>query len=280
MAHTDTPDSTPPPAESALVFENPCDRPGCPHIFKYAGTKPFQRLAALVAQHAPHCIGRNFGATHRCDTSWQPKAATLYRFYQLEDDPAMYHNFGQCRVIGVIEDCPKCGALHPDDDECQANADATMYESDDEIPLRSVSAAKRCKKKATFKSSRTPASGDNEKNAAMDSPLLMPACKKKGARTEAQRHAVLNADPWTTSVAPHHGVCRGCKHIIKLDGRSRYYPGLWEKHRLRCEWVKKGRAQEESSVRESISKTDFPVNEAAESTLLAPRKSYYREQTV
>ncbi|KAJ7838973.1 hypothetical protein B0H13DRAFT_2367086 [Mycena leptocephala] len=67
--------------------------------------------------------------------------------------------------------------------------------------------------------------------------------KKNGARTVAQRRTVLEADPWTTTVAPHHVVCRGCKRTIRLDGRSLYYPGLWEKHRERCEKVKEGRAE-------------------------------------
>jgi hypothetical protein len=61
MAQSDSPDSSTPPIKTGPVFENPCGRPGCAHIFKYAGTKPFKHLAALVAQHAPYCVGRNFG---------------------------------------------------------------------------------------------------------------------------------------------------------------------------------------------------------------------------
>jgi hypothetical protein len=40
------------------AFENQCGRLGCAHIFKYAGTNPFEDLATLVAKHAPYCGGR------------------------------------------------------------------------------------------------------------------------------------------------------------------------------------------------------------------------------
>lgn len=63
---------------------------------------------------------------------------------------------------------------------------------------------------------------------------------KKTARKEAERRAVLENDVWTGLVDPNRVVCRGCGNTIKLDARSRYYPGLWEKHRGRCEGVKRG----------------------------------------
>ncbi|KAF8172935.1 hypothetical protein K438DRAFT_2055135 [Mycena galopus ATCC 62051] len=84
---------------------------------------------------------------------------------------------------------------------------------------------------------------------AITPPAAMPH-KKKGARTEAQRRAVLVSDFWTAAVAPHQVRCRGCKNIIKLDARSRYYPGLWEKHRERCEGVQKGRTESEAGSSE------------------------------
>ncbi|KAJ7828657.1 hypothetical protein B0H14DRAFT_3873256 [Mycena olivaceomarginata] len=56
MAHTAAQDSNNPTA--GPFFENTCGRRGRAHIFKYAGTDPFQSLAVLVAQHAPYCIGR------------------------------------------------------------------------------------------------------------------------------------------------------------------------------------------------------------------------------
>jgi hypothetical protein len=149
----------------------------------------------------------------------------------------------QCRVIDVIEECAKCGALHPDDEEwvCEPYSDVSMDESDDEIPLRGVSATFGRKKRAKSHASSAASFNKTSKNGAVDLTFVPPR-KKKGARTEAQRRAILNADRWTTTVAPHHVGCRGCKKTIKLDARSRYYPGLWEKHRERCEGVNTGRA--------------------------------------
>lgn len=68
-----------------------------------------------------------------------------------------------------------------------------------------------------------------------------PSKRKKTARTEAERKAVLDDDPWTLSVGFTDIVCRGCNRSIKLDGRCRYYPGLWNKHRERCAGVQQGR---------------------------------------
>ncbi|KAJ7920337.1 hypothetical protein B0H13DRAFT_1867676 [Mycena leptocephala] len=51
---------------------------------------------------------------------------------------------------------------------------------------------------------------------------------KKTARSEAERRLALETDEWTLRVTPHEVVCRGCRRTIKLDRRSRYYPGLWE----------------------------------------------------
>ncbi|KAJ7197777.1 hypothetical protein GGX14DRAFT_667562 [Mycena pura] len=65
---------------------------------------------------------------------------------------------------------------------------------------------------------------------------------KKTARKEAERKALLEADPWALAVSATCVVCGGCRQIIKLDARSRYYPGLWEKHRDRCDGVRTRRA--------------------------------------
>jgi hypothetical protein len=130
----------------------------------------------------------------------------------------------------------KCGTHHPEDNVCDTDSDVPMYEFEDENPL-----VLGRKKKASRKSRAK--GGNASLMIVIDSPSLLPACKKKGARTQAQRRAILNADPWTLSVAPHHVVCRGCKKTIKLDARSLYYPGLWEKHRDRCEGVTNIRVQ-------------------------------------
>ncbi|KAJ7197795.1 hypothetical protein GGX14DRAFT_667615 [Mycena pura] len=65
---------------------------------------------------------------------------------------------------------------------------------------------------------------------------------KKTARKEAERKALLEADPWALAVSATKVECGGCRQTIKLDARSRYYPGLWEKHRDRCDGVRMKRA--------------------------------------
>jgi len=120
------------------------------------------------------------------------------------------------------------------------------------------------------------------------------ASGKKTARTEAERRLALESDEWTLRVTPHEVVCRGCRRTIKLDRRSRYYPGLWEKHRDRCEHVSKMGEEMEAEERltqmqpltlydptpfmggaSSIPGAPF-ARGGPDPTLLAPRKSYYR----
>ncbi|KAF8172940.1 hypothetical protein K438DRAFT_2023581 [Mycena galopus ATCC 62051] len=103
---------------------------------------------------------------------------------------------------------------------------------------------------------------------------------KKTARTEAERRRTLETDEWTLRVTPHEVVCRGCRRTIKLDRRSRYYPGLWEKHRDRCESVNKMRqAMEAESPIQSVAMAEPPIpsiGRVMDTTALPPRKSYYR----
>ncbi|KAG2071842.1 hypothetical protein BDR04DRAFT_1097872 [Suillus decipiens] len=53
-------------------------------------------------------------------------------------------------------------------------------------------------------------------------------------RKEGQRRQKLENDEYTEDVQPTSVRCRGCQKAIKLDKRSRYYPGLWVKHRGKC----------------------------------------------
>ncbi|KAJ6556250.1 hypothetical protein B0H19DRAFT_1071366 [Mycena capillaripes] len=220
-----------------MAFENPCGRRGCGHIFKYSGSNPFQDLAALVAEHAPYCVGRESGATHRCDTGWQPNAVVLDRFYQVDDDPNMYYNFGQCPSMELDEDRPKSLAGYSDSDSGDSEPESDI-DSEDEVPLASISALTKRKTSKSCARRTSCVVKASAKGTTTALPKLLVVRKKKGARTEAQRRALLEADPWTVAVAPHHVICRGCTHTIRLDKRSRYYPGLWEKHRERCEGVK------------------------------------------
>ncbi|KAG1883441.1 hypothetical protein F4604DRAFT_291844 [Suillus subluteus] len=53
-------------------------------------------------------------------------------------------------------------------------------------------------------------------------------------RKEDQRKQELEDDEYTEDVQPTSVRCRGCQKAISLDKRSRYYPGLWAKHRSKC----------------------------------------------
>ncbi|KAK6975097.1 hypothetical protein R3P38DRAFT_3377867 [Favolaschia claudopus] len=70
----------------------------------------------------------------------------------------------------------------------------------------------------------------------VDVPIVKSATyrKKKGARTLEQRVALLKADFWAQRFGKHFVQCRKCQKEIRLDKRSEYYPGLWQKHRGRC----------------------------------------------
>ncbi|KAG1725382.1 hypothetical protein EDB19DRAFT_1756269 [Suillus lakei] len=52
--------------------------------------------------------------------------------------------------------------------------------------------------------------------------------------TEGERREGLERDRYTENVRPTSVRCRGCGKDICLDKRSRYYPGLWLKHRGKC----------------------------------------------
>lgn len=58
--------------------------------------------------------------------------------------------------------------------------------------------------------------------------------KSKRNKKEGERKAYLENDEYTANVRPRSVKCRGCGKVIRLDKRSRYYPGLWDKHRGKC----------------------------------------------
>ncbi|KAJ7105970.1 hypothetical protein C8R44DRAFT_329106 [Mycena epipterygia] len=89
---------------------------------------------------------------------------------------------------------------------------------------------------------------------------------------------MLERDEWTATVTPHDVVCRGCRRTIKLDRRSRYYPGLWEKHRDRCEHVGRMHAERARAENTAATSPSTPsVGGRSYSPTIAPRKPYYRE---
>ncbi|KAF7309073.1 hypothetical protein MKEN_01109000 [Mycena kentingensis (nom. inval.)] len=57
---------------------------------------------------------------------------------------------------------------------------------------------------------------------------------KKTAYSETQRRMYMEEDRYCEDVGETSVVCRGCMKRVALDGRFRFYPGLWHKHRARC----------------------------------------------
>jgi hypothetical protein len=62
---------------------------------------------------------------------------------------------------------------------------------------------------------------------------------RKQRKKEHQRKQELDEDEYTEDVKPKSVKCRGCQQTLKLDKRSRYYPGLWLKHRKKCRSIRK-----------------------------------------
>ncbi|KAJ6505786.1 hypothetical protein C8R47DRAFT_1102420 [Mycena vitilis] len=252
-----------------------CTRRGCAHICKCGGPRPLDELATHPQQRAASCVAAEVSATQDCAKDWWPSQAVIELFLNPPDDPALFRNFGQC-APPLVEICGRCGEDHPESNACEAE-------------LRAL-------EKLTAKNARAPV----KRNAARKKPKPKPRSglvftpnatamnrKKKGARTEAQRRALLLADPWTHEVGPHHVVCGGCSHTISLDKRSRYYPGLWEKHRLRCVAKKASGSVDGDSASvkaDTPSVTPEPDMEHSFQAMppvdMAPRTSYYRDRTV
>lgn len=62
--------------------------------------------------------------------------------------------------------------------------------------------------------------------------------RRKNVMDTEERRRRLEADPWTLEVLPKLVKCRGCLRWIKLDQRSMYYGGLWNKHRDHCRCIR------------------------------------------
>lgn len=72
--------------------------------------------------------------------------------------------------------------------------------------------------------------------------------RKKNTMDEAARKKKLESDRWATEVTPKSVGCKACGRTVSLDKRSRYYPGLWLKHRGKCMEVKRLEAAQDVKV--------------------------------
>jgi hypothetical protein len=74
-------------------------------------------------------------------------------------------------------------------------------------------------------------------NGNRDNDIIARSSKRR--QTEDERKETLEIDEYTDHVQPTSVRCRGCDKVICLDKRSRYYPGLWVKHRGKCRGILK-----------------------------------------
>lgn len=85
------------------------------------------------------------------------------------------------------------------------------------------------------RSSANPAA---ESIGSPNNPRISSGCERK-RRTLEQRKLELEQDEYTENITTNSVVCGGCRKEISLDKRSKYYPGLWLKHRYKCPGIEK-----------------------------------------
>jgi hypothetical protein len=81
--------------------------------------------------------------------------------------------------------------------------------------------------------------GLSVENSNRDDEVSAGGHKRRKRRKENKRKQELEEDEYTEDVQPKSVKCRGCQKTIRLDKRSRYYPGLWIKHRGKCRGIRK-----------------------------------------
>ncbi|KAJ7692291.1 hypothetical protein B0H17DRAFT_1200620 [Mycena rosella] len=204
-------------ADSA-PFRNTCGRRGCSHIFEYAGPNPLENISRLVNEHWHVCPGRDTGATHPLNTRWEPRPLDL----------GESHRALNSEIPTTLSVSPPSGVGGTDVSQMSGPSASGTSAS------RSSSRSNRSTKSLPPSASASASVAASTSGSACASISSEPHTKKT-SRSETERRRTLENDQWTMSVGPYEVVCRGCRRPIKLDRRSRYYPGLWEKHRDRCE---------------------------------------------
>lgn len=77
-----------------------------------------------------------------------------------------------------------------------------------------------------------------ESVGSQSSTWTAPGCERR-RRTLEQRKQELEQDKYAKNVTSTSVVCGGCHKEISLDKRSKYYPGLWLKHRGKCPGIER-----------------------------------------
>ncbi|KAJ6479094.1 hypothetical protein C8R45DRAFT_358979 [Mycena sanguinolenta] len=218
----------------ALAFRNKCTRRGCGHVFECDGPNPLGNIQRLVREHSPVCRGL--------------KAETTQMFWRRWDcpaDAAMDVDDDTHSVIGSRYDSRKTRRqplFRGTSCESEPSSIGSSY-----ARTRSPSPYSSGSQSTSIHTRTTRTIHLTSPSISTSSTLIVAftSAPKKTARTEAERRLILESDPCALRVTPHDVLCAGCQRVIKLDKRSRYYPGLWEKHRERCEGVERIEAARE-----------------------------------
>lgn len=123
-----------------------------------------------------------------------------------------------------------------------------------EAPIPRPSAPRKRRRRPSHAQPHVAPPNDNDNNTkdhdGVAAPAYAPDDDSEAAREHRRnimdmelRRALLEADAWALAVEPKRICCRGCARWIKLDARSMYYRGLWDKHRDLCRAIKRLRGE-------------------------------------
>ncbi|KAK7042554.1 hypothetical protein R3P38DRAFT_2891164 [Favolaschia claudopus] len=214
------------------AFRSRCGRKGCGAVLQYDGPNPLGNIQRLVREHSLHCAGFR---PERTDICWRRRP----------------------QVLGIAE-----GDVLDEEVDLSWSREGSSTPSSSESTIETSRPAPVFRRRKRHTSSTSsPSSGGMQTLDETDPPFA-----KKTARSEAERRRLLETDEWAVKVTPHEVVCRGCSRPIRLDRRSRYYPGLWEKHRDRCEQVAKlqEEVQDAEKSNQSVTGRDLTYMHAGE----------------
>ncbi|KAJ7736069.1 hypothetical protein B0H14DRAFT_3898587 [Mycena olivaceomarginata] len=230
------------------TFESPCGRLGCNHVFKYEGIDPLKEISALVKAHSIECRGGNYTATH-ADAEWQAPNNLKCFCKMLEDDSN-----------GVATTAPKPPPFRPKLPPTPPTGPKSKRKAAEALTKALQRQSEAVSTTLTTSERRGSAV---EQSANIAKPAKLPFHRSSIQKTPDHRilhyndprdgncaktplsvARTLNLDEYTLGVTSQHVVCRGCRKTVPLHRRNEYNPGVWRKHRSRCEGVKKRRGLE------------------------------------
>ncbi|KAJ7327909.1 hypothetical protein DFH08DRAFT_967694 [Mycena albidolilacea] len=226
-----------PPTNNArpglLAFRNTCGRRGCGHVFEYDGADPLGNIHRLVREHSPLCGGL------RAESSisfWrQPERPPPPPPPPVEE--ASFRSSSASSVGSGAGDTTRASSPSTATSASASLSTRPKRRTRARAPSATPSTASGSSLSSVSSSaSRLGIDIDGSSTAKGKGKSKSPNGASKSSHTEPQRRALLAADPLIRpgSITPHTVGCAVCKKTIRLDRRSRYYPGLWVKHRVRC----------------------------------------------